>query len=249
LVSCTKKIDATTEETYNQSLKSIKESLSGNEIEKLQIAFMIIGFNKVEFTDVLKGKVFDAESTMKSLHGMTYDDILNYAENIKQEKAEKEKSKAKSEIKELLLKKKEGESKVKFLDSVAVLKSKLYERTDFMREVGLELEVQNNSSKAISRIFFRGVVTSKGREIPWVSEEFNYIFSGGIEPKEKVKANLNVTFSGFANRDIPKNAIFTATVFKVYGANEILLADESPLSAYEIKRLEALLKDYPEFVK
>lgn len=56
--------------------------------------------------------------------------------------------------------------------------------------VAIDLEVENNTDHAISRVYFEGEYISPDREVPWEEGSLNYEVSGGVEPGESVEWNL-----------------------------------------------------------
>jgi hypothetical protein len=52
------------------------------------------------------------------------------------------------------------------------------------------LHITNGSKRPIKTIDVRGVLTSPGRAVPWVSSAFNYEFPGGLEPGESQSLTL-----------------------------------------------------------
>lgn len=56
----------------------------------------------------------------------------------------------------------------------------------------IQFSVRNEGSIPISRIYFKTVLVSPGRTIPWASQTFVQDFKGGLEPREKREINLLV---------------------------------------------------------
>jgi hypothetical protein len=54
----------------------------------------------------------------------------------------------------------------------------------------IEFAVFNGSNAPISRIYFRVVLTTPNRSIPWAKQDFIQTFKGGLEPREKKKLSL-----------------------------------------------------------
>jgi len=63
--------------------------------------------------------------------------------------------------------------------------------TGFMRENVIDLAVRNETGRAVSRAYFRAVLLTPGREMPWVDDEFNYQITGGLEPGESATWSLS----------------------------------------------------------
>lgn len=71
-----------------------------------------------------------------------------------------------------------------------------FEKNDFMTQPEIELVLRNGTSRAVSRAYFHGVLTTPGREIPWVEDDFNHTIRGGLEPGERRTFSLSPNMFG-----------------------------------------------------
>jgi len=77
------------------------------------------------------------------------------------------------------------------LGSVAVISPRYYwRRAGYVEQPVIEFAVRNEGNVPISRVYFRSVLTTPGRSIPWVKQEFVQTFRGGLEPREKQQITL-----------------------------------------------------------
>src|SRR5690554_4721346 len=114
-----------------------------------------------------------------------------------------------------------------------------------MKKPIIELSVVNGTDKAVSRVFFEGVVASPGRSVPWVEDTFNYSIPGGIEPGESADWALAPNmFSAWAT-EVPADAILTLKAYKLEGPGYEL--PEKSFSDNDKERLDTLKSRYPEY--
>jgi len=108
------------------------------------------------------------------------------------------------------------------------------------------LSVENGTNKAIARAYFKGVIASPGREVPWFTDTFNYQISGGLEPGEKAEWNLAPNmFSDWGKVNAPSDAVFTVTVIRVDDAQGNPVFGDAEFSERDAKRLAELQAKYP----
>lgn len=118
------------------------------------------------------------------------------------------------------------------------------EESMFMDEPAIEFTITNGTQTAIRRGFFHGTVTSEGRSIPWVDEDFSYEFVGGLEPGETGRLKLAPNMFGNWNvkelkgRDDVNLAV---TLVNLEGANgETLLTGDPGETASKEREMVAL---------
>lgn len=105
-------------------------------------------------------------------------------------------------------------------------------------EPTIDLTVENQTGQAISRAYFRGVVASPDREVPWIEERFNYEVPGGVEPGERVRWSLAPNmFSAWGETEVPDEADLEVTVTALDGPDSETLY-ELPREDLEKRRSE-----------
>ncbi len=252
LAACSKPtIDTSTDETMKASIEKVKNSLSDDKKEKFDEAMKIVAFSNVDFKDLFAGGALAAnglEGKMKqSLQGKTADDIIAQAESIKQERAAKEKEQALSEIKELIAKQAKAEQAKSELAKFRIERSRFYKQQQaFMGpQPIIEISVTNGTSHPISRAYFKGVLSSPGRSVPWIKDDFNYEIPGGLEAGEKATWHLSPNmFSDWGKAKTPADAVFTVEVEQLDGANKESLFSVKDFTEDDAKRLAELKKKY-----
>ena len=256
LSSCDKpKIDTSSDESMKTSIQKVRESLPENQRTAYDSALKVVALNHLNFTDLMQAgmtkNTSGIEAQMKSeLSGKTGEEIISYAETIRKERAEREQTQALQEISELLQKQKTAESSLKELEAFKVSRSRFYfEKKNYGRDQPIiELSVENGINKAIARAYFKGVIASPGREVPWFTDTFNYQISGGLEPGEKAEWNLAPNmFSDWGKVNAPSDAVFTVTVIRVDDAQGNPVFGDAEFSERDAKRLAELQAKYPNF--
>jgi len=243
------KIDGSTDEKFRNSIEKVKTSLPEIQREKFEKAITIIALGDVTDLGTL-AKLGTTEAFRsrlnERLNGKTGKEILALAEQIENERNKQNRKNAIKEIEEL--RKKLFSEKPDVLEKFTIELSRFcHEKVGFINANYIELSVRNNTGKAVSRAYFRGVLLSPGREIPWVEEEFNYDIPGGLEPGESALWKL----SPFGQWDKAPNEredlILAVRVIGLDGADGKSMAGE-PFTKDDIDRLKMLMEGakYPE---
>jgi hypothetical protein len=256
IISCQKKIDSSNEESMRNSIKEINESLEEDKKEEFQESMKLMMFNGLEISDLMKdgGAEKTGEDFKTRIDGMTADDVIEQGHKVKAEIERKKKEQAKTEVLVLYTARENAENDKKMLSKFEVIKSQFYVRKKgtyyITKEPIIELTVKNGTDKAISRAYFTGTLVSPERTIPWIKDDFNYEISGGLESGEVVTWYLAPNmFSDWGEVDVPKDAILNTEVTQLDGPNGDALYSINNFGETEQKRLEELLKSYPELAK
>lgn len=125
---------------------------------------------------------------------------------------------------ELEREKAELSSQTKTLESIILERPRFWY---YKKEYGspdpvISFTITNGSDIPLKRIFVKGVLQTPGRAVPWVSDDFNYSFPGGLEPKEKKNLNLEPNMFGEwgkVPRDAVDGAVLTLHLEKVEDAS------------------------------
>lgn len=249
IAGCSKPVaDTSTEATTTSSLKKVRESLPESEQAKFDEALKEIIGSHISLAGFMSGQSPDSirQQALGDVNGKNGEQIIAEGEHIKADRAAKEKEQALKEIADLEAKAKAANEARKKLAEFQVIKSRYFVRhTDFMDQPIIQLTVKNGTDKAISRAYFHGVVASKGRAVPWISEDFNYQIAGGLQPGEKATWRLAPNpFSSWGSTKVPSDAIMTVTVVMLDGADGKTLYDGQGLSDSEQSRLKELKQQY-----
>lgn len=251
IISCADKIDGTSDESYKASIESIKGKLNDSDRAKFEDALKKIAFEDINGLADLSKIDNLIEDVKEKLNGMTYEDVINEGDRIQKIIDDRNKEQAKLEIQELYIKMNSSKKDSIELSKFKVEKSRFYKRKSGVYVISydpiIDLSVHNGTDNAISRAYFRGVIKSQERTIPWLIEEFNYSIPGGLEPNEKANWNLAPSSYGkWGTVQVPTDAIFTAIVTRLDGSDgEKLFSIE--FDEDDKERLNQLLMDYPEF--
>lgn len=227
LAACSKPtIDISTDEATKLSIEKVRNSLTSKKKAEFDEAMRLVAMGYVDPAVLLAGGVVGVnsidEKIKQTLKGKTADDIIEQAEQIKKERAERERSQALVEIKELEAKQASAEKTKGELEKFEVVRARFYKR--HREYIGLEpiieITVKNGTGKAISHAYFEGTLSSKGRSVPWLKEEFNYSISGGLEPGEGATWRLAPNSYGVWGKvETPSDAVLTVNVIQLDGVN------------------------------
>jgi hypothetical protein len=151
------------------------------------------------------------------------------------------------EYRNLLNKKSKFEDKLESMRKFKIIEADLIDETNSLGISSrmIKLTVINDTDQAVSRVFFRGVLSIPDRSIPIVDDEFNYQIRGGIEPGERVDWVLEPNMFGeWARAPIHYNAEFTVTVVGLEDSDGNQLFDDLRFSKYDQKRLNILSEKF-----
>lgn len=249
LVACSEPaLDGSSESAFKDSLEKVSSGLSPEKQAQLREDVSMLAMQSLDFGAIMAGNQTDvAGDMMAQLDGKTADQVMEQAAQVRARRAEREREQALAEIQELLVKQAAAEEASQQLALFKVNRSRFYKRPqDYGRpEAVIELDVTNGTSAAISRAYFRGTIASPGRQVPWLSDTFNYSISGGLEPGEAASWTLAPNmFSGWGSVDAPEDALFTVEVYRLDGAGGKALYDASGLSDYDKTRLAKLQEQF-----
>lgn len=242
------KVDASTDENMKDSLAKVKASLPADKRAEFEEAMKAIAFADINGLGDLAavGQTGALERGIKErVNGRTGDQIIAEGQRVKAEKEARRKARereqALKEIDELRVK---MEGQGADLLSKFVVERASFGKSDegFLRENAFELAVSNGTGKAVSRAYFRAILFTPGREIPWVDSEFNYSISGGIESGESATWTTRPNmFSEWSRVPTDRaDVLFIVRPVALEGADGRTLAS-SRFDADDEKRLRALL--------
>jgi Family of unknown function (DUF6694) len=93
------------------------------------------------------------------------------------------------------------------LGSVEVTSARYYwRRSGYVAQPVIEFAVRNGGKSPIARIYFRSVLTTPNRSIPWARQEFVQVFKGGLEPREKQQLTIQPRYGNWNDpqlKDLP----------------------------------------------
>lgn len=111
----------------------------------------------------------------------------------------------------------------------------------------IDVTLRNDTSRSIGRFYATGVLSSPGREKPWLEESFNYSIRGGMEPGETQQFKLapnRYSEWGKAPQDQP-DMVFTVSIERLddAGGNRLFEPEDEATIEWtdqDAERLEAL---------
>lgn len=251
------RIDTSSDDKMKSSMERVRSSLPEDRRAKFDEAVATIGMSKIDLGGALAaamaGKTPNPEQMIgeakAALNGKTADEIIAAADKIVAERKAKERDAALKEIAELVKERDAAKLAAAELAKFEILRAKFSQQKDFigMKQPRIELRVKNGTGKSISRAYFVGTLSSPGREVPWLKEDFNYPIAGGIEPGEEKTWQLAPnSFSPWGAVDAPKDAGLNVTVTRLDGPDGEPLFSTTDFTEEDAARLASLQKGYPQ---
>lgn len=184
------------DEEQKASIERVKDSLPEDRRDDFEEAMKTLLFSDIQNL----GDLADGDGMVRRLQdridGKTGEEIIAEAEKAREERKQREREQAISEIEEIAAK----------LDpaSEETLANFVVERSLFSRSGGgylgsdasINLVVRNDTGRAVSRAYFQAMLLTPGRSVPWVDAEFNYDIPGGLEPGESAEWDLRPNMFG-----------------------------------------------------
>jgi len=241
-----KRIDGSSDEAFKKSLESMGKSLSEDERKELTEGIMALALDGMNIFQMGAAPGLAEQSMREKLNGKSFADIQaaiavmkaeRAAEQLKRDKeaaeakakaAAKKKLQIETEVAELEAEKAKAEADAVALSKFEVSRSRFYfSESGYRQSPTIELSVKNGLPVAVSRVYFKAVLSSPGRSIPWVDDTFNHSISGGLEPSEEATWKLSPNmFSewGKAPKD-RQDMVLTVELTKVDGPDGKALFD------------------------
>jgi hypothetical protein len=217
------RIDASDDASAKASIEKIRSNLDPDRKRKFDEALQYLAFSSLDLKDIMSGRK-DADSwkndVMQSLDGMTVDEVIAEAEHLRTNREKKQREQVASEIQEIESRIAKAERDREELSKFEVVRSRYTQRENVlkMKEPIVELTVKNGTPHVVSRASFRGVLSTPGRTVPWLDEEFNYQIKGGLEPGEEATWTLAPNqFSAWGKVEWRDDMILTVDVVALDG--------------------------------
>ena len=257
-ISAEYRVDTSSDSRMKETVAKVREALPNDQRAVFDDALKTLIANSIDmrhlFASALAGErtqrlaAGSLEHKLKSeIDGKTGAEIIAYAETIRRTREGQEKKQALQEIAELQVKKQKAQQAAEELAKFAVLRSRFYKQPrDYGRDQPIiEITVRNDTAYPISRAYFKGILASPNRAVPWLRENFNYQIPGGLEPGEEATWALAPNmFSDWGKVNAPADAVLTVTVTRLDGADEKALFSTDSFSERDAERLEKLLNRY-----
>ena len=236
------RLDTSSTRKMEKSMDVMRDKLTDEQNDRLDKAMMLIAFDAFEFDNIFKMNEVNTNNMLnkvkRKLDGKTYHDIISIENSIAMKKI-------------AILKKQKAEN-IKGLSEVEVKENLLYNKT----EVGafgttytnrvLKLTVKNNSNQSYSKIYFNAKTFSKGRDVPFLNDDFGYEVTGGLGPGETQTWELapNIFSDEYWSKDIPNGYLVVKAInAEDSNGNKIYDSEWSDLKQKELDDLEEFLKD------
>lgn len=249
LAGCSKpRIDTSSDEAMGASVARVRDSLPEDRREEFDKAYMAVAMQGLTLEGMMSGAVTPGSVTGAAkarLDGKTADEIIAEGAKIKADAEAKARTEALAEIAKLEQAKSALDAARIEMAKFQVVEARFRQTRDFldMMQPLITLTVRNNTPHPVSRAFFVGTLSSPGRAVPWLREEFNYSIRGGLEPGEQATWNLSPNqFSEWGSVRPGKDAGLTVEVVGLEGAEGKRLFTDAKFDDEDAARLESLKK-------
>lgn len=114
------------------------------------------------------------------------------------------------------------------LDKISIAEARYYwSGNRFLPQPVIGFKVTNGTGVPLSRIYYHGTVTTPGRSVARIDENFNHEIAGSLEPGETKRLQLSPNmFSGWCAKDTQgrTDLVFTVKAVNAEGADRAKLA-------------------------
>jgi len=200
LQSCSaeKTLNTDNTEVYTKSLSAVSEGLSPDQQEDLQLALRSLLASSVDPSGQGGLGTLTALAAMTpeqmlaaigdEVDGLTAIEVIDLSLQRKIERLQSQISSGEQTLAEANA---EQAAADEILAQISIENPRYYwNKTRYRTEPVISFTVRNEGAVPVKRIFMHGTVITPGRSIPWIDEDFNYDFSGGLEPGEEQALNL-----------------------------------------------------------
>lgn len=243
LSACSPTVDTSNPQEYAASITKMTEGMTEEQKAEFRDALLAIAFNGsggdnglMKSVDVGSPIFLGASDRIK---GKTAPEIIKLGYETRIAALDSQMKEAVGEVQRVQAEKTKYKA---IFDNIHLDNARYYvSDSGFMVQPVIAFKITNNSKIPIARIYVQGILTSQGRSIPWVSDDFNYEFSGGLEPSESEQLDLEPNMFGewkvddrYSRRDDLK---LTLTLVNVENASGEKLLEGDPGDA-ESKKAE-----------
>jgi|GEM_PF-481829 len=201
------KLDASNAERFQESMRAVSDSLNPESRERFAQSLFAIALNPTGDEKPVLAQLAELANASDSspnmiflrvgpiVDGKTGLQVIALADQRQLETYQRQLSALKEEIENLQqdldgAEAREAEAE-RTLGAIDLSGARYYWNNNrYLRAPAFDFKIVNNGSFAIKRIFAHGVVETPGRSIPWIDEDFNYEFTGGLEPSESKTLSL-----------------------------------------------------------
>lgn len=250
LYACSPKVDTSSPEAFQASIRKVSDSLEPGDRAALQKALVVLATNTDDpSTGLFSDAPVDSPIFMSAgdkIKGKSGKEIIS--EGSQQLRQNITAAIAKDAI--VVGRIKSERDKVgNVLNNIIISNEKYSAPPDFIgqREPEISFSITNSSKVAIKAIYLDGVLSSPGRSVPWVQSQVSYDLPGGLEPGETKRLDLAPNMFGdwapkddFVNR---KDLSLKLTVANAEGADgQKFLPDEASTLGELTEEMAALQK-------
>lgn len=246
------KIDASSREVLQSTTAKVHEALPAGQQAAFTEAIQTIVTRDIADA-IEQGGLFNAAATLptdpeamfrrvaEQVNGKTGPEIIAQADAIKQERATRQKRALQEQItgleKEIAAAAATQAAAQTKLQKIVISGARFeWTKSGFLDGPVVDFSIENAGDVALKRVFLHGLLETVGRSVPWVDEDFNYEFRGGLEPGETQHLRLDPNRYGAWGNDAlstRKDLVLTVTVtdFENADGERVVGSDASDIEA------------------
>lgn len=236
LGACGERVNTNSPQAYQRSITKMMEKMSDEEKARFTDAMTAIAFETADVGENSSANLFGRDPTnamyfggaSEKVKGKTAVQIVRLGYEVRIRKLNEDIA---AGMKVVQAARAEREKHRSTFEAIRIENPRFYVNRQFIVEPIIDFRITNGTPAAIRRGFFHGTLTTEGRSIPWVSEDFNTEFSGGLEPGESRHLRLSPNMFGeWGQGDhINRNDLkLTVTLVNVEDANGQALLTGQP---------------------
>jgi hypothetical protein len=247
--------DTSSKAAFDDSLKKVRKNLTADQGEKLTAALLSLTFaNAVAeggFLNLAKatGEPYEMIRNRPEIHGKTAEQVIAAGDAAAEQRRQRQLARIDEEVASLsqliiVAEKNAAESAVA-LAAIKISDARYHWPPDrYLRKPIISFKIENNGAIPLKRAYFRGLLETPGRAVPWVDDVFNYQIAGGLEPGERKSLDLAPNSYGeWGSSELQdkKGMVLTVTLTDIEGPDGTRLVGNPTETADEMKkRLESL---------
>jgi len=246
LTGCSARVDTSTPEKYRSSIEAITKDMPPEKKKEFQESLVAIAFDTADPTTTLFTSADPASPLFigagDKIKGKTADEIIKLGYTTRVAKLDLAISEDVAAIHRISS---EREKYRNIFEAIHIDAPKYrISKSMFSQQAVISFRITNNSKVTVKKIYAHGILSSPGRTIPWVSDDFNYEFTGGLEPGESKNLDLEPNMFGewrynsdYSNRPDLKLEVSLVNLEDATG-EKLLKGDPGDAKAKEIDAAE-----------
>jgi hypothetical protein len=237
------RVDATTGETYEDSLQRVRDALPEDRRAGFDRAVVAILADRVNLESLQQGRAAEdpGAHARHSLSGRTAEEIFEEAARLDAASKRLARAGVEREIGALVARQESAFAARAALKRFEVNDARFAGRADSRSQPPIRVRVANGTGYRVTRLHLEVSVERPGRQAPWLSEEVSFTPQVAIEPGASASWTLEPgVLRTWGTVAVPADAVPRITVMAVEGPDRQPLLDARGYTEEDAARLVAL---------